>query len=59
MVYAYVNYIGHRNILPQKYADFMMMKALENGVPETVLDMLKYHSELLYHPNSNVVLHFY
>ena len=48
MVFAYVNYIGHRNILPYKYTDIMMEKALENGVPEVVLDMYRYHAELLY-----------
>ena len=51
MVFAYANFIGHRNILPYKYTDFMMEKALENGQAHVVLDMYKYHAELIYHPH--------
>jgi hypothetical protein len=59
MIYAYVNYIGHRNILPYEYGDLMMLKALEHGVPEAVLDMYKYHAELLYHPNPSITQKYF
>ena len=52
---AQVNYIGHRNILPSGYVDKMMLKALELGYPEQVLDVLSMHEELVYHPNQTVI----
>ena len=39
LVYAYVNYVGHRSVLPQTYIDSMLMKALELGHPETMFEM--------------------
>ena len=33
----------------------MLLKALELGHPETMLEVLKLHAELMYHPNSQVV----
>ncbi len=51
---AYCNYLGHRNLVPQKTLDKMMLKALEIGKPATMFDVFKYHSELLYHPHPHV-----
>lgn len=48
---AYYNYVGHRNILPQTIIDKLMIKALEIGEAKQMLDFVKYHSELLYHPS--------
>lgn len=59
MMFAYVNYIGHRNLLPQKYIDLMMMKAVEYGQAEIVLDMFKYHTELMYHPHPDVTQSYF
>lgn len=59
MVFAYVNFIGHRNILPQQYTDLMMKNALEAGVPEVVLDMFRFHSELLYHPHPQITANYF
>lgn len=55
LVYAHVNYIGHRNTLPHTYIDLMVMKALELGHPEIMFETFNLHSELLYHPSPNVV----
>jgi hypothetical protein len=55
LVYAHVNYLGHRNILPQAYIDKMLLKALELGHPETMLETIRLHSELIYHPSATVV----
>ena len=55
LVNALVNYIGHRNILPHSYVDHMVKKALELGNPDGVLEILRLHSELIYHPNVKVV----
>lgn len=52
--YAHVNYLGHRNILPQSYVDLMMLKALEIGEPEIMFEVYHFHSELMYHPSTNV-----
>lgn len=51
LVNAYANYLGHRNILPHSVVDQMVSKALEIGNPEGVLEVLRLHSELIYHPN--------
>lgn len=59
MVYAYANFIGHRNILPYSYPDLMMEKALENNVPEVVLDMYRNHGELIYHPNPKITQNYF
>lgn len=56
---AYANYIGHRNILPNRYTDIMLTKALDRGQPETMLDMFRYHSELLYHPRPDITLQYF
>ena len=56
---AYVNFLGHRNLLPQKYIEYMMRKSLELGAPETVLDMFKNHAELLFHPKPELTEEFY
>jgi hypothetical protein len=53
--YAHANYLGHRNVLPQVYVDQMLLKALELGQPETMLETLTLHSELIYHPSPKVV----
>ncbi|CDW83639.1 UNKNOWN [Stylonychia lemnae] len=50
LVYAHANYIGHRNSLPHSYVDEMLSKALELGHPETMIETLRLHTELLYHP---------
>ena len=47
---AFVNYIGHRNLISQVNIDKFMYKALDIGQPEKMLDIVKYHAELLYHP---------
>ena len=52
---AYVQYLGHRNILPQTVIDGLMMKALEIKTHQPMLEFLKFHSELLYHPKPEVV----
>ena len=54
LVYAHVNYLGHSNLLPQSYLDKMLLKALELGHPETMLETFKNHSELLYHPHPDI-----
>ena len=51
---AYYNYVGHRNLLPQKMIDQLMHKALEVGQPELMFDFHKFHQELLYHPHPSV-----
>lgn len=55
LVNAYANYLGHRNILPHSYVDQMVSKALEIGSPEGVLEVLRLHSELIYHPSTKVL----
>lgn len=55
LVNAHIQYLGHRSLLPQSYVDKMLMKALEIGCPETMLDVFQNHSELLYHPNPKVI----
>lgn len=55
LVNAQVNYLGHRNILPNAYVDAMLLKALELGKPEAMLEVLSLHSELLYHPSTQVI----
>lgn len=37
----------------------MMEKALERGVPEAVLDMYRYHADLLYHPNPAITQRYF
>ena len=59
LVNAYANYLGHRNILPHSFVDMMVSKALEVGNPEGVLEVLKLHSELIYHPNPKVIESFF
>lgn len=54
LVYAHVNYIGHRNILPHSYVDLMLLKALELGHPETMFETFNLHTELIYHPSTKV-----
>jgi hypothetical protein len=55
LVNAQVNYLGHRNLLPHSYVDAMLLKALELGAPDTMLEVLKLHAELVYHPSAKVV----
>lgn len=55
LVNAQVNYLGHRNLLPNAYVDAMLLKALELGKPEAMLEVLYLHSELLYHPSTQVL----
>ena len=55
LVNAHVNFLGHRNILPQAYVDMMLLKALELGHPESMLETLRLHSELIYHPSTAVL----
>ena len=52
---VYVQYLGHRNLLPQKYIDTFMTKAVEVGGHERMFEFLKHHAELLYHPSPAVV----
>jgi hypothetical protein len=51
---AFVNYLGHRNLVAQGTIDKFMFKALEINQPEKMFDFVKYHSELLYHPQTKV-----
>lgn len=51
LVYAHVNYIGHRKILPHAYVDSMLLRALELGHPEVMIDTFRLHTELVYHPS--------
>lgn len=51
---AFVNFLGHRNLMGQNTTDKFMWKALEIGQPELMFDMVKFHSELLYHPSPKV-----
>ena len=55
LIFAYANYLGHRNLVPQSYLDAMLMKALEIGHPETMFEMIYLHSELIYHPSPLVL----
>ena len=55
LVNAYANYLGHRNILPHSYVDLMVKKALEVGNPEGVLEVIRLHTELIYHPNAKLL----
>ena len=59
LVNAYANYLGHRNILPHAVVDTMLSKALEVGNPEGVLEVLRLHSELIYHPNPALLVSFF
>jgi len=51
---AYMNYVGHKNLLPQSTIDGLFYKALEVGHPSTMLNFLNHHAELLYHPSPKV-----
>lgn len=55
LVNALANYLGHRNILPQNLYDRMLLKALELGKPESMLEVLRLHRELMYHPSTTVL----
>lgn len=57
--YAHVNYIGHRNLLKHSYIDKFMLKALEVGHPEMMIETFKYHREFLYHPNPKVTQKYF
>eukprot|EP00347_Sterkiella_histriomuscorum_P011076 403373843 len=59
LLYAHVNYIGHRKLLQHKYIDEMMLKALELGYPELMLETFKLHTELVYHPSPVVTQKYY
>ena len=52
---AHIQYLGHRNSIPHSYIDAMLMKALELGKPELMLQTIHYHSELIYHPSPKVL----
>jgi hypothetical protein len=58
LAYAHVNYLGHRNILPQSYLDLMLKKALEIGHPETMIETFQFHSELLCHPHPSITMNY-
>jgi hypothetical protein len=55
---AHVNFLGHRNILPLKLLDSMMMKALDLGAPSAMNEWFTHHEALIYHP-SNAVMQAY
>lgn len=55
LVYAYINFLGHRNLVPQTYLDQMLLKALELQHPEVMFEIIQNHSELIYHPSANVL----
>ncbi len=55
LTYAHVNYVGHRNLLPNGYVDKMVLKALELGYPEIMFEVLNLHEELVYHPHPKVI----
>ena len=52
---AYANFLGHRNLIPQRVLDKFMMKALEVDAGEKTNEFMKCHAELLYHPHPNVI----
>jgi len=52
---AHVNFLGHRNLLPLKLIDSMMMKALELGVPSAMNEWFVHHEALTYHPSTKVM----
>lgn len=52
---AQANYLGHRCMLPHSYVDGMLLKALESGQEEAMLEVLKLHEELVYHPARDVI----
>jgi hypothetical protein len=39
-VYAYVNFLGHRNLIPNTYLDLMLRKAIELKHPEAMLEII-------------------
>lgn len=47
---ALVNFIGHRNLISQTILDKFMYKSLEIGQADKMHEIIKFHSELLYHP---------
>lgn len=51
---ALYNFIGHRNLISQNILDKFMYKSLEIGQPDQMHEIVKYHSELLYHPQPKV-----
>lgn len=55
LIDIYANYIGHRNILPQSYIEQMLLRALEMGHPDTMIEVFRLHSQLLYHPSDKVL----
>lgn len=59
VLYAQVNYIGHRNLLQHSLIDRFMLKALEVGHPDLMLDNFLYHKELLYHPHPRVTQKYF
>jgi hypothetical protein len=52
---AHVNFLGHRNLLPLKLIDGMMMKALEIGAPSAMNEWFLHHEALTYHPSTKVI----
>jgi hypothetical protein len=55
LVNAMANYLGHRSFLPHTYVDLMLKKAMSLGHPNTMLEVLRLHKELLYHPSQEVL----
>lgn len=43
LIYSQANYLGHRNLLQHNYIDKLMLKALEIGHPEVMLEEFKLH----------------
>jgi uncharacterized protein with von Willebrand factor type A (vWA) domain len=58
MIDVLSNYLGHRNMIPHSCVDSLMERALETGNSNAVLDIIRLHSQLLYHP-STIVLEKY
>jgi len=52
---AHVNFLGHRNLLPLKLVDGMLMKALEVGAPAAMNEWFINHEALVYHPSTKVI----
>jgi hypothetical protein len=52
---VYLQFLGHRNILPQKMIDSLFVKAHEVGGHENMQEFLGLHAHLLYHPANEVI----
>lgn len=58
LIDAYMNFLGHRNLIPQTIIDKLMLKAIEVDGADKTFDFMKHHAELLYHPSPSVIQAF-